>query len=95
MIEGIPEVSDFEFSADTPRCTKCGGPMDEGNVRQMSGQFLTAETSVSPQAASASIRRALICIACGYTEIYADPTEVRCVLAGVTPPKPQWKRNPT
>ena len=87
MIGGIPEVSDFDFTDDTPRCPKCGGPMDRGNVALNSGALLAFETSVSPEGRSAYVRGALSCIACGYTELYTDPVEVRCVLAGIKPPK--------
>lgn len=32
-------------------------------------------------------RSAHACIACGYVELFIDPATVRCLLAGVKPPK--------
>lgn len=87
MIDGVPEVSDFKLTDDTLRCPKCDGPMDQGNVCLIGGQLLAYEQSVSPRGGSGYIRSARSCIQCGYTELFTDPAEVRCVLAGVKPPK--------
>jgi len=87
MADGIPAVTEFAFTPDTPKCPKCDGPMDQGNVHLIGGQLLAYEASGSPRGNPAYIRDARSCIACGYTELYTDPDELRCVLAGVKPPK--------
>ena len=87
MIDGIPEVSDFDVTDDTPRCPKCAGPMDRGRIGLAATAPLAYEASVSPRGDRALVREALTCIACGYTELYANPIEVRCALAGIRPPK--------
>ena len=86
MIDGIPEVSDFDFTPDTPACPKCSGPMDRGQLEPSGASRLTYRPSVAPLGENARIGEALSCIACGYTELYTDPAELRCLLAGVEPP---------
>lgn len=90
MTDKIPEVSDFEFDADTPSCPKCNGPMDAGNTSWSEGARLMYEPSTSPNHSSAIQSGARMCLSCGYVEFYCDPVELRCALAGVKPPKRSW-----
>jgi len=87
MTDSIPAVTDFAYTPDTPACPKCDGPMDQGKAHLVGGQLLAYEPSVAPRAGCAYIREARSCIVCGYTELYTNPLELRCVLAGVKPPK--------
>jgi predicted nucleic-acid-binding Zn-ribbon protein len=89
MDQRIPEVGDFEVTGDTPMCPKCGGPMDQGKLHLDGAPGLgylpsTLPPSISPKDV-APFRAAHSCIACGYTELYTDPAEVRCILAGIRP----------
>jgi len=85
MIDGVPEVSDFGFTPDTPKCPKCDGPMDQGALR--GGNPVYYVPSQAPGWTNAADLHARACIACGYTEVFTDPTLLRCVMAGIKPPK--------
>ncbi len=90
MKDGFPEVSDFEFDADTPRCPKCNGPMDLGQTSWTESARLKYEPSASPNMGFALQSSARMCLECGYVEFYCNALELRCALAGIKPPKRPW-----
>lgn len=89
MIDGIPEVSDFAGEPGTRMCPKCGAIMDQGSL---SAQHVASYVpSRSAGWTNSTDLSAYACIACGYVELVTDPISLRCVLAGVKPPKPGKK----
>jgi ribosomal protein S27AE len=85
MKDGIPEVSDFGAEEGTPTCPKCGTMMDRGTLD--AGQRVFYSASQAPGSMNAVSVHALACINCGYVELVTDPEALRCLLAGVKPPK--------
>lgn len=89
MIDGIPEVDDFAGEPGTRTCPKCGAIMDHGSLRaQHDAHYVASRAGGWTNYAELS---AFACIACGYVEVFTDPVTVRCLLAGVKPPKQSKK----
>lgn len=86
MTDGIPAVTDFAFTPDTPECPRCGGPMDQGELR--AGNTVYYIPSQAPGWSDAAKVHARSCIACGYPEVFTDPEELRCIMAGAKPARP-------
>lgn len=85
MIDGIPEVSDFIGEPDTRTCPRCGAIMDHGSI---AAQHTTCYVPSRAEGWTDSVDLdAFACIACGYVELVTDAATVRCLLAGVKPPK--------
>ena len=85
MSDGIPEVSDFAGEPGTRTCPKCGAIMDHGSLSaQDDVHYIPSRAQGWTNCAELS---AFACIACGFVELFADPVTVRCLLAGVKPPR--------
>jgi rubredoxin len=89
MADPIPSVEDLAGEPGTRTCPKCGAIMDRGGLRS-DRAIGYAPSSISGWSAAVDLA-AYACIACGYVELYTDPVTLRCMLAGVKPPKPGKK----
>lgn len=58
-------------------CAKCGGPTDTGNVTPDEGVRYTSDRQTGMLRRVTLVRRAVVCTACGYVELYVDPAELR------------------
>lgn len=85
MGDGVPEVSDFAGEPGTRTCPKCGAIMDHGTLSaQNDVHYIPSRAEGWTNFTELS---AFACIACGFVELFTDPDTVRCLLAGVKPPK--------
>ena len=85
MSDRIPEVSDFAGEPGTRACPRCGAIMDSGTLSaQDDVRYIPSRAEGWVNSVDLS---AFACIACGYVELFTDPDTVRCLLAGVKPPK--------
>jgi Domain of unknown function (DUF6487) len=89
MSETIPSVTDFAGEPGTRACPKCGAIMDHGNLQTQHNVYYVA--SQSQGWTNTTDVDAFACIACGYIELTTDPEALRCMLAGVKPPKEDKK----
>lgn len=89
MIDGVPEIGDFAGEPGTRICPRCGAIMDHGSI---AAQHTTYYVPSHAEGWTNSIElSAFACIACGFVELETDPVTLRCMLAGVKPPKPGKK----
>ncbi|GAB4443669.1 MAG: hypothetical protein Fur0044_39950 [Anaerolineae bacterium] len=58
-------------------CLKCGGEMDEGTVSVSEGVKYISNRQTSMLKVVTPARRARVCLACGYMELYLDAAELR------------------
>ncbi len=65
--------------AAPPECPKCGGPMDEGTLE--SAAWYVSDHAQRPAFWSLDpkviIKRARVCVACGYIEMFLDPQQLQ------------------
>lgn len=89
MIDGIPGVGDFAGEPGTRVCPRCAAIMDHGGL---AAQQTTYYVPSHAEGWTNSIElSAYACIACGHVELATDPEALRCMLAGVKPPKKNKK----
>jgi len=89
MSDTIPSVDDFAGEPGTRTCPKCGAIMDHGNLQtQHSVNYVASQSQGWTNATHVD---AYACIACGNIELATDPEALRCLLAGVEPPKKDKK----
>ena len=85
MSDSIPEVSDFAGEPGTRTCPRCGAIMDHGGLAAQHGTHYVP-SHASGWSNSIDLA-AYACIACGHVELETDPVALRCMLAGVKPPR--------
>lgn len=58
-------------------CLHCGGEMDEGTVSTSEGVKYISNRQSGILKVVTPARRARVCLACGYLELYLDAAELR------------------
>ncbi|MCL4300602.1 MAG: hypothetical protein KJ077_33000 [Anaerolineae bacterium] len=58
-------------------CLRCGGEVDEGTVSVSEGVKYVSNRQGSMLKVVTPARRARVCLACGYIELYLDAAELR------------------
>ncbi len=89
MTEGVPKVDDFAGEPGTHTCPKCGAIMDHGSLAAQDATYYVPSRAAG-WTNSIDVA-AYACIACGHIELETDPVALRCMLAGVKPPKQDKK----
>ena len=85
MGDTVPSVSDFAGEPGTRTCPQCGAIMDRVCIAaQDTVYYIPSRAEGWTNSVDLS---AFACIACGHVELATDPEALRCLLAGVKPPK--------
>lgn len=63
---------------NTAACTKCGGEMDEGKIKDDKLWYTSLKSSMGffSNTSSVKIHHVRACLSCGYLEMYLNPLEL-------------------
>ncbi len=62
--------------ADATNCVKCGGQTDSGAIANAEGVPFVSDRQQGMIRRPTFTSRAVVCLSCGYTELYVDPQEL-------------------
>ncbi len=61
----------------TTNCPKCNGEMDEGRASAGDEIRYVSNRQTGMLRTATLVRRARVCLTCGYVELYLDPVELK------------------